>query len=149
VKEQEAKYNPREFNLAKAAELMTAAGFTKNSDGLWADKTGETINGTINGFEGIHSDIAPVLVEMLRAGGFDASVNFGTDAYQNMADGKAGFYLFGHGASTIDPYEAFNLFSSKNSVAHFSRYNNPEFDALLDIMAPLGADDPKFQDAAA
>ena len=61
VKAQEAKYNPREFNLDKSAELMTAAGYAKNGDGLWA-KDGKTINATINGFEGIHSDIAPVLV---------------------------------------------------------------------------------------
>jgi len=156
VKAQEALYNPREFNLDKSAELFKAAGFTKNGDGLW-EKDGQTISGVINGFEGIHSDLAPVLVEMLRAGGVDASVNFGTDAYQNMADGKPGFYLFGHGASTIDPYAALNLYNSAYSNAvgttagnnRFSRYKNPEYDALLDIMAPLGADDPKFQDAAA
>ena len=67
---------------------MTEAGFTKNADGLWA-KDGKTVDATIHGFEGIHSDIVPILVEMLRQGGFDANVNFGTDAYQNMADGKA------------------------------------------------------------
>jgi peptide/nickel transport system substrate-binding protein len=156
VKALEAQYNPREFNLDKSAELMTAAGFTKNGDGLW-EKDGATVNSVINGFEGIHSDIVPVLVEMLRAGGFDASINFGTDAYQNMADGKPGLYMFGHGASTVDPYEAFNLYHSKYSAAigtsagnnRFSRYSNPEFDALLDTMAPLSSDDPAFQAAAA
>jgi ABC-type transport system substrate-binding protein len=156
VKALEAQYNPGEFNLAKSAELMTAAGFTKNGDGLW-EKGGATINATIQGFEGIHGDIVPILVEMLRNGGFDAGVNFGTDAYQNMADGKPGLYMFGHGASTVDPYEAFNLYHSKYSQAigtsagnnRFSRYKNPEFDALLDIMAPLSSDDPKFQAAAA
>ncbi|MEP7357712.1 MAG: ABC transporter substrate-binding protein [Anaerolineales bacterium] len=156
VKAEEAKYNPAEFNLDKSGELMTAAGFTKNGDGLW-EKGGATINAVINGFEGIHSDIVPVLVEMLRTGGFDASINFGTDAYQNMADGKPGLYMFGHGASTVDPYEALNLFHSRNSKPigttagnnSFARYKNPEFDALLDIMAPLDANDPAFQAAAA
>ena len=156
VKALEAQYQPGLFDLAKSAELMTAAGYAKNSDGLWA-KGGATIDATIDGFEGIHSDIVPILVEMLRKGGFDAGVNFGTDAYQNMADGKPGMYMFGHGASTVDPYEALNLYNSKFSEAigtsagnnRFSRYKNPEFDALLDIMAPLPADDPKFQDAAA
>jgi len=156
VKAQEAKYNPAEFNLAKSEELMTAAGFAKNGDGLWA-KDGATINCVINGFEGIHSDIVPVLVEMLKTAGFDASINFGTDAYNNMADGKAGMYMFGHGASTVDPYEALNLYNSLYSAAvgttagnnRFSRYSNPEFDALLDIMAPLDSNDPKFQEAAA
>jgi len=156
VKAQEAKYNPAEFNLAKSEELMTAAGFAKNGDGLWA-KDGATVNCVINGFEGIHSDIVPVLVEMLKTAGFDASINFGTDAYNNMADGKAGMYMFGHGASTVDPYEALNLYNSLYSAAvgttagnnRFSRYSNPEFDALLDIMAPLDSNDPKFQEAAA
>ena len=157
VKELEAQYNPSEFNLEKSATLMAAAGFTLNSDGLWADKDGKTISAVINGFDGIHSDIVPVLVEMLKTGGFDASINFGTDAYQNMADGKPGMYMFGHGASTIDPYAALDLYSSRNAKPigttagnnSFARYSNPEFDALLDIMAPLPADDPAFQDAAA
>ncbi len=153
VKAQEQKYNPREFNLDKSAALMTAAGYAKNGDGLW-EKDGKTINATINGFQGIHSDIAPVLEQMLRDGGFDASVNFGADAQQNMNDGAPGLYLFGHGASLQDPYEALNLYDGQYSVPNgtsagngrWSRYKNPEFDALLADAAPRGSDDPKFQD---
>lgn len=156
VKAEEAKYNPGEFNLDKSAALMKAAGYAKNGDGLW-EKDGKTINATINGFEGIHSDIAPVLVEMLRNGGFDAAINFGTDAQQNMNDGVPGLYLFGHGASLQDPDAALELFDGKYSTPNgtaagngrWSRYNNPEYDKLLDEMAPLGSDDPKFQADAA
>ncbi len=156
VKALEAKYNPREFNLEKSSELMTAAGFTKNGSGLW-EKDGATISAVIQGFEGIHADIVPVLVEMLLNGGFDASINFGTDAYNNMADGKPGMYMFGHGASLKDPYAVFDLYSSRNSKPlgttagnnAFSRYSNPEFDKLLDEMAPLSSEDPKFQANAA
>jgi len=156
VKALEAKYEPRKFDLEGSAKLMTDAGFTKNGDDLW-EKDGATVNMVINGFEGIHSDIVPVLVEMLKAGGFDANVNFGTDAYQNMADGKPGAYMFGHGASLKDPYAALDLYSSRNAKPigttagnnSFARYNNPEYDKLLAIMAPLSAEDPKFQDAAA
>jgi len=155
VKALEAQYNPREFNLDKSGQMMTEAGFTKNADDLW-EKGGATVSAVINGFEGIHSDIVPILVEMLKTAGFDASINFGTDAYNNMADGKPGLYMFGHGASTVDPYAVFDLYSSRNAKPigttagnnSFARYNNPEFDKLLDIMAPLSADDPKFQDAA-
>ncbi|MEP6895960.1 MAG: ABC transporter substrate-binding protein, partial [Chloroflexota bacterium] len=143
-------------DLAETETLMTAAGFTKNGDGLW-EKNGATVPAVINGFEGIHSDIVPVLVEMLKAGGFDANINFGTDAYSNMADGKPGLYMFGHGASTVDPYAVLDLYSSRNAKPigttagnnSFARYSNPDMDALLDIMAPLSADDPAFQDAAA
>jgi len=152
VKALEKKYEPRKFDLAASSKLMTAAGFAKNSAGMW-EKGGETVSAVINGFEGIHADIVPVLVEMLLAGGFDADVNFGTDAYQNMADGKAGLYMFGHGASLKDPYAAFELFHSKYSAAigttaggnRFSRYTDPEFDKVLDAAAPLGSDDPAFK----
>ncbi|HVW91462.1 MAG TPA: ABC transporter substrate-binding protein [Devosia sp.] len=157
VKAEEAKYNPGEYNLDKSAQLMTEAGFTKNGDGLW-EKDGKTVNATINAFEGIHSDIAPVLVEMLRDGGFDAAVNFGADAQQNMNDGVPGLYLAGHGASLLDPDAALELFDGKYSspvgapvagAGRYSRYKNPEYDKLLDEMAPLGADDPTFQADAA
>jgi ABC-type transport system substrate-binding protein len=155
VKALEAKYNPREFNLDKSAELMTEAGFTKNGDGLW-EKGGATVPATINGFEGIHSDIVPLLVEMLRTGGFDAAIDFSSEAYNNMANGVPGLYMFGHGASLKDPYAALELFHSRYSAAvgttagnnRFSRYANPEYDALLDAMAPLSADDPVFQENA-
>ena len=135
---------------------MTAAGYAKNADGLWA-KGGNTVNATIQTLGSIHTDIAPVLVEMLKAGGFDASFNAGSDAYSNMASGKPGLYMFGHGASTIDPFAVLFLYDTKNSAPvgtsagnnAFSRYSNPDFDKLVEIMAPLGADDPKFQAAAA
>lgn len=151
-----AQYNPREFDLDKSAALMEGEGYALNGDGLW-EKDGETVNTTIQGFGGIHGDIVPVLEQMLLNGGFDASVNFGDDSYQQMADGAPGLYMFGHGASLADPYEALNLFHGKYSDLigtsagnnRFSRYSNPEYDALLDEIAPLASDDPRFQELAA
>ena len=150
------KYQPGKFDLVESAKLMIDAGYKKNAEGLWA-KDGKTINATIAGFEGIHSDIVPILVEMLRTGGFDATTNFGTDAMQSMADGAPGFYMFGHGASLKDPYAALELFHGRFSTAigtsagnnRFSRYKNPEYDAILDQMAPLASEDPKFNELAA
>jgi len=155
VKALEEQYQPRKYDTEEAAKLMTEAGFALNGDGLW-EKDGQTVDATIQAFENIHGDIVPILVEMLRQGGFDAAINFGPDAYQNMADGKAGLYMFGHGASLFDPYEAFNLFHGKYSNAigtsagnnRFSRYSNPEYDAVLDSIAPLSSDDPKFIEGA-
>lgn len=155
VKALEAKYGPK-FDLAESEKLMTAAGYAKNGDGLW-EKDGKTVNATIQTLGSIHTDIAPVLVEMLKTGGFDASANFGNDAYANMAAGKPGLYLFGHGASTIDPFAVLFLYDTKNSAPvgttagnnAFSRYSNPEFDKLIDEMAPLDASDPTFQKDAA
>ena len=152
----EEQYEPRKYDLEESAALMEGAGFTMNGDGLW-EKDGETINATIHGFEGIHSDIVPVLEEMLLQAGFDASINFGSDSYQQMADGAPGLYMFGHGASLADPYSAFELYHGRFSEAigntagsnRFSRYSNPEFDAIVDEMAPLPADDPRFEELAA
>lgn len=149
------QYNPAKFDLAESDELMTGAGFAKNADMLW-EKDGKTVNAVINGFEGIHSDIVPVLVEMLKTAGFDADVNFGADAYQNMADGKEGLYMFGHGASLGDPEAALQLFHSRYSASvgttaggnRFSRYQNADYDKLLDEMAPLATDDPRFTELA-
>ncbi len=149
------QYEPGKMDADESAALMEEAGFTRNGDGMW-ERDGETVNATIQAFEGIHSDIAPILVEMLRNGGFDASLNFGTDALQNMTDGAAGLYLFGHGASLKDPYATFELYHGRYSNAigvaagnnRFSRYANPEYDAILDIMAPLSSDDPVFQENA-
>jgi ABC-type transport system substrate-binding protein len=145
------KYEPRKFDLAASATLMTGAGFTKNANGLW-EKGGATVNATVDAFEGIHSDIGPILVEMLIKGGFDASINFGTDAFQNMADGKPGLYMYGHGASLIDPYAAFELYNGRFSSPigttsggnHLSRYKNPDYDKINDAMASLASDDPQF-----
>ncbi len=151
VKALEEQYKPGLYDTDASAALMTEAGFALNGAGMW-EKDGATVNCTIHGFEGIHSDIVPILVEFLLAAGFDASINFGTDAYQNMADGAAGLYMFGHGASLKDPYAALELFHGRFSEAigtsagnnRFSRYKNPEYDAVLDAMAPLASDDPAF-----
>jgi len=151
-----AQYEPRKFDPDEAATLMTDAGFALNGDGLW-ERDGETVSAVINGFEGIHSDIVPVLVEMLLDCGFDASVNFGDNAFQNMVDGEAGMYMWGHGASLKDPYAALELYHGKYSAAlgttagsnRWSRYDNPEYDAILDEMAPLASDDPRFHELAA
>jgi peptide/nickel transport system substrate-binding protein len=156
VKALQEKYQPGKFDLKESAQLMQEAGFKKNGDGMW-EKDGKTVNATINGNETIHSDIAPVLVEMLRKGGFDAAVNFGTDVVQNETNGVAGLYLFGHGASLIDPFATLELYDGKYSAptgaaagnGRWSRYNNPEYNAIMDKMAPLSSDDPEFQKLAA
>ena len=148
------KLGVRTFDLAKTAEKMQAAGFTKDGEGFWVGKDGKRVNATIHGYEFIHADIVTPLVEMLRKGGFEAAINFGNDAGQIMTDGGPGLYMFGHGASVIDPYATLLLYHSKNASplgkpaagGAFSRYMNPEFDKLVDAMAPLAPGDPKIVD---
>ncbi len=150
-----AKYEPGKYDLDEVASLMSEAGYTKNGDDLW-EMDGQTVDTTINGFEGIHSDSVPILVEMLRRAGFDASTNFGTDAFQNMADGAPGLYMFGHGASLKDPFATLDFFNSRNAgtagepvgAYQFARYSNPEYDDILNAMSVIPSDDPAFEGLA-
>jgi peptide/nickel transport system substrate-binding protein len=74
-----------------------------------------------------------------------------------MNDGVPGLYLFGHGASLRDPFAAFELYDGKYSTPNgtaagngrWSRYNNPEYNDIMNKMAPLGSDDPAFTKLAA
>ncbi len=154
VKALEAKYQPGKFDLAESAQLMTEAGFSQNADGLW-EKDGKTVDATLEAMPELFQDIVPLLVEMLKAGGFDASADFGT-GYQNAGDGKPGLYIYGHLGGVIDPYATFLIYNSRYSSPeqnggspNFSRYQNPAYDQIVDAMAVLPADDPKFQALAA
>lgn len=155
VKALEARYEPGRFDLEECARLMTKAGFTKNTDGFWA-RDGETLDATVSGFAELHGDIAPLLAEMLRQGGFDSSTYFGSDVFDRLSKGEPGLYLFGHGASLKDPFATFELFHSRhslptgspNGIYYFSRYNNPEYDQVVDAMAVSSTTDPKFHELA-
>jgi peptide/nickel transport system substrate-binding protein len=155
VKALEEKYQPRKYDVDESARLMEEAGYTKNGEGFW-EKDGQTVDATIHAFEGIHSDMAPLLEQMLINAGFDAAIDFSAEAQNLMSSGAPGLYLFGHGASLKDPYATFDLYHSRFASAdgelaigsRYSRYSNPEFDALLEEMAPLGEDDPKFKENA-
>jgi ABC-type transport system substrate-binding protein len=146
VKALEAKYQPRKFDLAESAQLMTAAGFTKNADGLWA-RDGQTLDATIDALQGLHTDLAPALAEMLRRAGFDASNYLANDAFDRINYDHPGLYLFGDGASLIDPYATLERFHSRHN-AWYSHYSNPAYDQIVDAMALLPADDPKFHTLA-
>jgi len=155
IKALEAQYQPGQFDLAESARLMTAAGFSPNAEGFWA-KAGETLNAQVNGIDSIHNDIVLVLAEMLRQAGFDSTPYLGPDVQARMVAGGAGLFLYGHGASLVNPYAAFAIFHSRNSPpadqpagVDFARYNNPAYDQLVDAMATLSADDPQFQTLAA
>ena len=151
----EAQYQPGRFDLAESARLMTEAGFSPNADGFWA-KDGETLNAQVNGFVAVHDDSAPVLAEMLRQAGFDSAPYLGPDVHSRMVSGAEGLYLFGHGASLVDPYAVLEMFHSRHSPPadqpagiDFARYANPAYDQIVDAMALLPADDPRFQSLAA
>lgn len=145
------QYDTSEHNLDKAAERMQAAGYTRDGD-FWT-RDGAPIEAVIHGF-GIFNDIGPVLAEQLRRGGFQAEYVTPADSGTRMADGTAKIMLFGHGGSIADPFDTMDMYTSKYFVPtgepaiYYSRYQNEEYDAVLEEMAAMAPDpdDPAYMD---
>ncbi|MCC9076385.1 ABC transporter substrate-binding protein [Litorilinea aerophila] len=146
------QYPTNEHNLDKAAERMRAAGYEKDSEGFWV-KDGQRVEASIVG-GAIFNDIGPVLAEQLRRGGFEAEYITPADAGTRRSDGTAKISLFGHGGSIADPFDTLDMYTSKyyrptgEPAQFFSRYRNPEYDAILEEMASMrpDPDDPQYMD---
>ncbi len=145
------EYNTNEHSPEKAAERMQAAGYTMEGD-FWT-RDGAPIEATIYGF-GIFNDIGPVLAEQLRRGGFQADYITPADAGTSMSDGTAKILLFGHGGSIADPFDTLDFYTSKyyrptgEPAQYYSRYQNEEYDAILEQMASIAPDpdDSEYMD---
>lgn len=146
-------YNTTEHNLDKAAERMAAAGFEKDGEGFWV-KDGARAEASITGWAGLFSDIGPILAEQLRRGGFVAEYSTPADNGTRISDGTGKIWLNGHGGSIADPFDTLQMYHSRywqpigEPTTYNSRYNNPEYDAIIDEMAALqpSPDDPTYMD---
>jgi len=142
------KYPTNEFNLDKASALMTGLGYAKNGDGLW-EKDGATVPTSISGWQ-VFTDIGPVIAEQLRQAGFDAEFVTPADNGTRISDGTQKIWLNGHGGSINDPFDTLDFFTSKyflpvgQPTAQSSRYQNPEYDKIINQMATMSKDDPKY-----
>jgi len=150
IKDITDKYNVLEFNLEKSAALMTEAGFTKNKDGFWADKDGVVPDSNLYAGVPLFGDIAPVVAEMLRTGGFACEHKAPPDVWAAKVDGRASMFLFGHGGATIDPFDTFMLYHSEplpmgeQDWSNITRWYNEDFIAVTDEMNKTAMDDPKM-----
>lgn len=149
-----------DFNLDKTAQTMQKKGYTKNGDGLWT-KDGKTIPLVISCPGNLFQDIAPIVSQQLRKGGFDASFKLiqGPEYSDNLNTGNIDAFMQGHGGSVRDPYATLNLYHSRYSkptgqrATYPYRWVNPDFDKIVDQMAAVSPEDPKllplFQQAMA
>jgi peptide/nickel transport system substrate-binding protein len=61
-------------------------------------------------------------------------------------------FLFGHGGSTVDPYDTFYLYYNtpkpmgEQDWSNITRWQNAEFKAITDEMNNTAMDDPKMKD---
>ena len=144
------KYPATEFNLDKTTALMEGQGYEKDSDGFWV-KDGSRVEASISGWS-IFNDIGPIIAEQLRRGGFEAEFVTPADNGTRISEGTQKIWLNGHAGSIADPYTTLDYYTSKyyapigEPTAQSSRFQNAEYDAILDQMSQVPASDPGYMD---
>ena len=136
----------------KVDEKMKGQGWAKDGDGFWA-KDGKRFSMVIMS-QTLFQDIAPILTELLRQAGFDASFKnaIGNEFSDTVYTGAIDAFILGHGGSVRDPFFTLNLYHSRYSLPTGQRaqqpyrWENKEFDAIVDEMAVTGEGDPKVEE---
>ncbi len=134
------QYNTNEYSPDKAAQKLQGKGYTKGSDGYWADANGH-LKLEVGGWA-VFDDMGPVLVEMLKKGGVDATYVKPPDMIDRFQQGDYIGMLFGHGGSVnADPYDTMRLYQSASvaipgsHAVNFSKWKNADYDKIVDEMA--------------
>jgi peptide/nickel transport system substrate-binding protein len=140
------QYPTNEFNLDKAAKLLQGKGYTKGSDGFYADANGH-LKLEVGGWA-VFDDMGPVLAEMLKKGGIEATYVHPPDMIDRFQQGDYQGMLFGHGGSiNNDPYDTMRLYQSASlaipggHAVNFSKWKNADYDKIVDEMAVTSAKD--------
>lgn len=132
-----------------ADDLMKAAGAVKDKDGFW------TLNGKRMGGDLFHpgslNAIGPIVAEQLRRAGFEVASNNRPGFRDAVYLGKAAWWLWGHGASVNDPYQALRLYHKQwyrpigENLLWPARWRNDAFSALVDKIEALPPTDPQIK----
>lgn len=134
------EYPTLEFNPEKGNALLEESGWVKDGDGNWA-KDGTALEVIIESFA-VMADIGPVVAEQLRQQGINASFAMPPDFFDRFEQGEYNAALFGHGGSvSADPYYTLRLYQSRTlavpggHLVNFSKWQNAEYDELVDEIA--------------
>jgi peptide/nickel transport system substrate-binding protein len=144
-------------NLDRTNEIMEGKGYTKNSEELWVDGNGNTI--PVNFFTPEYlRGYAPPLAQQLRDAGFDATFDLSPGLGSAVQTGEQTEALGCKGPSGVlgmDPYFMLSIYTSQyyrptGEPAPIwwatSRWQNAEYDAIVDELSLLQADDPRVKD---
>ncbi|MEZ4866555.1 MAG: ABC transporter substrate-binding protein [Caldilineaceae bacterium] len=139
------KYDRNKTDLGLVEEHMTAAGYAKDGNGLWA-KDGETLKIPLRTPQWL-APLAPVMAAQLKRAGFDAIEMLepeGSSAWvDDTALGNFDTMFLVHCGSITEPYETLKDLHSKYgppigekcpSIIACTRYHNEDYDALIDEM---------------
>lgn len=124
-----------QYDKDEADTLLMTAGYSKNSDGVWADANGDTIKCNIIG-SGHFTDLGPVLAAVLNQHGIESSWAQPPDVWsRNTKGGDFECSLVGHnGSQSGDVYRTLLAYTTENGGNRWS-YANSEFDSIVDSMA--------------
>jgi peptide/nickel transport system substrate-binding protein len=129
-----AQYEPTMYNSDEADQLLTDAGYAKDSDGFWADASGERIGCNLVSLPHF-ADMGPVVAELLRQHGIDSSYEQPTDAVDQLISGDYQCSFFGHGGSQSgDIYQTLLLYTTDHP-SNYANYANSEYDAVVAELA--------------
>jgi peptide/nickel transport system substrate-binding protein len=137
-----APYSGYAFNPAKAEQILTQAGFKKNSSGIFTSPSGQPLSFSVINIGGYSDWVASVQViqQDLKAIGISITPQ---NLSANDYDAKLynGTYQLAYGSETGGPtpyYEMRQWLYSKNSApigkqasSNWERYSNPATDALI------------------
>jgi peptide/nickel transport system substrate-binding protein len=141
VKTELQEWNTLEFNPQKGEALLTSKGWKKNSDGIWANSSGQPLKFDIITTTSFVA-VAPVVAELLKRQGIDASFSLPTNHGDRFNQGEYEASIYGHGGSVSgDPYFTLRLYQSVTTavpgahLVNFTRWKNEAYDKLVDEMA--------------
>lgn len=136
------QYPTNAFDPDKGAALLEELGWTKGGDGLYQDPDGNPFTLEIISFFDFPS-VGPVLVELLRRQGINATYGQPPDMFDRFFSGDFNAAIFGHGGSVRDPYATLRLYQSSASplpggqaqhLVNLARWNNKDYDLIADEM---------------
>jgi len=129
----ETQYQQGLYDPADADQRLTAAGYTKDSEGYWANADGR-IQCNIVSLPHF-SDSGPIVVEMLKQAGIETSFSQPPDIGTRLAAGDFECGLWGHnGSMSGDIYRTLLIYTT-GSPDNYSKYSNPEYDSLVEQLA--------------
>lgn len=150
-----AQYRMGETDVAAADEIMTSLGYTKNADGLWTSAEGEPVHirYVIDSNSTEEQRVGRVVTDQLKAAGFEVETQSVTGSPLADMVLRGDYTLKLHSFCPGYIYDNLQLYHSKFYVPlgepapwyerNSFRYNNPEFDAIVDEMGATPPDDPK------
>jgi peptide/nickel transport system substrate-binding protein len=152
VKDLLAKHDTLAFDPKKGDALLSGKGF-KKQDGFWTDPQGKRLTLEIIGFGAAGPAIGPVLSEMLKRRGVEASLSMPPDFDDRFQKGQYVGSIYGHGGSITEPYSTLRLYQGRSMavpgahLVNFARWKNADFDKITDEMYVTDPNDkPKMME---